>query len=221
MRHPVEIFVGIQQICMILPLWREGKNTLDIAIALGLPEFEVANRLPTLLEGGRMPKLITAWTDERTENLKKYWSGEYSCSQIANLLGGTTRNAVIGKVHRLGLAGRRFENPFKKSSEHHAERIRLKNERRRLRRQEFAPPPREWERQIICTEIEPRNIDLSELERDDCRWPDGDGPFTFCGAPKFNGFSYCAGHYFASIGPGTPSERSAQKISAVHLEPFA
>ena len=47
-----------------------------------------------------------AWTDERVELLKKLWSEGLSASQIAGRLGGVTRNAVIGKVHRLGLSGR-------------------------------------------------------------------------------------------------------------------
>ena len=47
-----------------------------------------------------------SWTDERVELLKKLWADGLSASQIATKLGEVTRNAVIGKVHRLGLAGR-------------------------------------------------------------------------------------------------------------------
>jgi GcrA cell cycle regulator len=47
-----------------------------------------------------------AWTDERVELLKKLWNDGLSASQIAGELGNVTRNAVIGKVHRLGLSGR-------------------------------------------------------------------------------------------------------------------
>ena len=47
-----------------------------------------------------------SWNDERVELLKKLWSEGLSASQIAGKIGGVTRNAVIGKVHRLGLAGR-------------------------------------------------------------------------------------------------------------------
>src|SRR3954462_10521046 len=46
------------------------------------------------------------WTDERVEQLKQLWTEGLSASQIARVMGGVTRNAVIGKVHRLGLAGR-------------------------------------------------------------------------------------------------------------------
>ena len=47
-----------------------------------------------------------SWTDERVELLKKLWTDGLSASQIASRMGGLTRNAVIGKVHRLGLSGR-------------------------------------------------------------------------------------------------------------------
>ncbi len=51
------------------------------------------------------------WTDERVELLKKLWADGLSASQIAAELGGITRNAVIGKVHRLGLSGRAKARP--------------------------------------------------------------------------------------------------------------
>src|ERR1041385_2234972 len=49
---------------------------------------------------------MQTWTDDRVELLKKLWADGLSASQIAGELGGITRNAVIGKVHRLGLSGR-------------------------------------------------------------------------------------------------------------------
>jgi hypothetical protein len=52
----VEYFVGRQQECMILPLWKRGNNTLEIAIMLALPEFEIANRLPKLLLQHKMER---------------------------------------------------------------------------------------------------------------------------------------------------------------------
>src|SRR3989440_2851224 len=54
----------------------------------------------------RAGELRMAWNDERVDLLKKLWSDGLSASQIAGRLGGVTRNAVIGKVHRLGLSGR-------------------------------------------------------------------------------------------------------------------
>lgn len=58
-----------------------------------------------------------SWTDERVETLKKMWAEGQSASQIAKELGGVTRNAVIGKVHRLGLSNRASGAPVKEEAE--------------------------------------------------------------------------------------------------------
>src|SRR5881227_2604841 len=68
---------------------REWDSVLDFTAAAAAEEFEAMS-----------------WTDERVEILKKLWADGLSASQIAAELGGVTRNAVIGKVHRLGLSGR-------------------------------------------------------------------------------------------------------------------
>src|ERR1041385_8441596 len=57
-------------------------------------------------EGAVFMTQLLNWTDDRVEQLKTLWTEGLSASQIARVLGGVTRNAVIGKVHRLGLAGR-------------------------------------------------------------------------------------------------------------------
>ena len=63
------------------------------------------------------------WIPERIDQLKKLWAAGESASVIAATLGGTTRNAVIGKVHRLGLAGRRTRVAV---SHHHAGILRVR-----------------------------------------------------------------------------------------------
>ena len=55
---------------------------------------------------------VLTWTDDRVEQLKKLWEAGHSASQIAGELGNVTRNAVIGKVHRLGLSGSGVATPF-------------------------------------------------------------------------------------------------------------
>ena len=64
------------------------------------------------------------WTDERVELLKKLWADGLSASQIAAELGGITRNAVIGKVHRLGLSGRAKRLPRRRRGRASRARIR-------------------------------------------------------------------------------------------------
>lgn len=211
LHDPAAIFVSIQQACMILPLWKEGNNTLEIAYKLAIPEYEVANRLPNLLEARRESSMaaVTTWTDHKVDKLKDLYGMGWSCSMIAADLGdGITRNAVIGKIHRLGLERRgggshavvetgprytKARKPAAPSQMAPRKVVRSSVERENLR----------------CVEIEPRHISLIDLEPGDCRYPFGDGPFTHCGHPKMDGASYCTPHFYLSIGPGTTSERAA------------
>jgi GcrA cell cycle regulator len=127
------------------------------------------------------------WTDERVEQLKALWTEGLSASQIARVLGGVTRNAVIGKVHRLGLAGRagptRSERP-RHTSSHRS-----------------APRAQPVEREIV--EEDPVVLDdgsfVTVLSINDrmCRWPIGDpseGEFHFCGHKPKEGSPYCEAH---------------------------
>jgi GcrA cell cycle regulator len=143
------------------------------------------------------------WTDERVETLKKLWSDGLSASQIAAELGGITRNAVIGKVHRLGLSGRA------KSPSSAAPRPRkprpphmLRVSRPLLRGNTALAHGYELE-----VEAEPELIDnviplgqrrtLLELTEETCRWPVGDpgsAEFFFCGGQAITGLPYCAHH---------------------------
>lgn len=80
-----------------------------------------------------------SWTDERVELLKKMWGEGQSASQIAKELGGVTRNAVIGKVHRLGLSNRSGASPAKADAKPKAEpkpKVAPKPEAKKA-----APPP--------------------------------------------------------------------------------
>jgi GcrA cell cycle regulator len=87
-----------------------------------------------------------SWTDERVETLKRMWSEGQSASQIAKELGGVTRNAVIGKVHRLGLSNRvggpAAPEPAKGRPEPEAEPDAMRAEAQRPPRSEPRPAPR-------------------------------------------------------------------------------
>jgi GcrA cell cycle regulator len=145
-----------------------------------------------------------SWTDERVETLKKLWADGLSASQIAAELGGITRNAVIGKVHRLGLSGRAKSpssaapRPRKPRSASHMLRV-----SRSLMRGNTALA-HAYELDI---EAEPEPIDnviplgqrrsLLELTEDTCRWPIGDpgtADFFFCGGAAVTSLPYCAHH---------------------------
>jgi len=126
------------------------------------------------------------WTDERVEQLKALWTEGLSASQIARVLGGVTRNAVIGKVHRLGLAGRagpaRAERPRSVS---HKSVVRL-----------ASPEPEIIEQDPVTLEDGSYATVLTINDRM-CRWPIGDpaeSAFHFCGRKPKLGSPYCEAH---------------------------
>ena len=144
-----------------------------------------------------------SWTDERVETLKKLWSDGLSASQIAAELGGITRNAVIGKVHRLGLSGRA------KSPSSASPRPRKPRSPHMLRVSRPAMRGNTALAQAFDYEVEPEpemieNIipigqrrTLLELTEETCRWPIGDPgatDFFFCGGPAQTAGPYCSYH---------------------------
>jgi GcrA cell cycle regulator len=150
-----------------------------------------------------MGELTTQWTDARMADLRKYWAQDYSCSQIASLLGGVTRNAVIGKVHRLGLSGRTKEvRPQRPPREPVIRRI-------VIRQPSFV---RVEEPPLRCVETAPRNVALLDLEPEDCRYPvTDDSPFLFCGHQIAEG-SYCRAHYRIAMVFTPPTLTRAEQL---------
>ena len=127
-----------------------------------------------------------SWTDERVDKLKKLWSEGLSASQIARSLGEVTRNAVIGKVHRLGLSGRATTSRI--------DRPRSLALRRPPRPHLVVPEPE------VVEEAKLPNGDFANVltvKEGMCKWPIGDpssDEFHFCGNPIGNGTPYCAAH---------------------------
>ena len=154
---------------------------------------------------------MTAWTDERIETLKKLWAEGLSASQIAGRIGGVSRNAVIGKVSRLKLSGRATtsRSRHRSSPDWHkravAAKIRatvmaLKNV---MPKCAFVPVKEESTPMKVesVDEVKPLHVDLLDLKPDMCRWPYGDGPYTFCGCKTKEGSSYCEFHHKMSRQP--------------------
>ena len=122
-----------------------------------------------------------SWTDERVELLKKLWSDGLSASQIAAELGGITRNAVIGKVHRLGLSGRAKSTS---SAAPRQRKARAPSHMMRIGRSAIRGNTALAHAYEIETEAEPELIDniipigqrrtILELNDQTCHWPVGD-----------------------------------------------
>ena len=149
------------------------------------------------------------WTPERVEQLRNCVVSGLTCSQIAAEI-GVTRNAVIGKIHRLGLSPGRPAAAPARSCPPRAGQPRF-SPRRRLLRLISAEAPG-----LAGDAIEPVPIDstqrcsLVDLGQDKCRWPVGDpctADFAFCGNEAIRGFSYCAGH--ARMAYRVPARRRA------------
>lgn len=165
--------------------------------------------------------VVKAWTDDHVETLKRLWDEGLSCAQIANEMKcGFTRNAIIGKIHRLGLNGRVYAKCKKTPEEAEAARA-LKTEYKRdyrAKQRSISQPakPSRPVRPDVCLEVTPRKLDLCDLGPGECHWPYGDGPFTFCGHTVLHG-AYCASHYFASVGPGTAPPRVDGKAAVAQV----
>src|ERR1700721_3059631 len=170
----------------------------------GLFALLAAQNRPPQLRGRSMT--AATWTAERIEQLRNFVVTGLTCSQIAAEI-GVTRNAVIGKIHRLGLSPARPAGAPARSSPP------------RVRSPRFSPQSRLFrliDAQAPCIAAEPAPIDsarrcsLLEIAQDKCHWPIGDphaADFAFCGNEAISGFSYCAGH--ARMAYRVPARRRA------------
>jgi GcrA cell cycle regulator len=152
------------------------------------------------------------WTDEtRVERLKMLWADGLSASEIATLLGEVTRNAVIGKVHRLGLAGR-------KTTTRQPRQRQTSPSRTVQRRPMFPPRPPVRAalpvlRALPALEAAPAEcVTIVTAGPHNCLWPIGDPKlpdFHLCGRRKSSGVPYCEHHAAIAYNPAGRSGRSA------------
>ena len=137
-----------------------------------------------------------SWTEEKVESLKKLWGSGKTASQIAEIIGGISRNAVIGKAHRLNLSAK-IKTRTAISNQNSDNSISEKNTQisKRGRRSKFKSL-------IIEKDFEPENPkQLEELTDNDCKYPIGhpsDKDFYFCGRTSLKDFSYCKLHLLYS-----------------------
>jgi GcrA cell cycle regulator len=177
-----------------------------------------------------------SWTDERVEQLKQHWTDGKSASQIAGLLGdGITRNAVIGKVHRLGLAGRakspsssalRPRRSAPSPAAHHPVARRLPPAAPRIVRTATAlaitpeaiteAEPEVFENVVVPMSL---RVTIIELKEAMCRWPLGDpttAEFRYCGSPVASG-PYCAYHGRLAYQPAQERRRERDRTRRTAL----
>jgi len=139
-----------------------------------------------------------SWNEEKVEKLKELWGKGSTASQIAEIIGGISRNAVIGKAHRLNLSSKiktrnaSSSQNFDNSSEENS------SKQRSGRKSKF-------QSLIIEKDFEPENPKkLEELDESSCKWPIGhpeEQSFYFCGRSSLKDFSYCKLHLLYAYQP--------------------
>ena len=171
------------------------------------------------------------WTDERVELLRKLWSEGLSASQIAAQLGSVTRNAVIGKVHRLKLSSRGRTTAAPRRARRRPARARPASKSRQprgdrarapittsigataLQAQFDAEPVARYHVRPVENVVVPisRRLQLVQLSERTCKWPNGDPlteEFSFCGNDAAETGPYCGYHAKIAFQPASERRRS-------------
>jgi len=147
-----------------------------------------------------------SWTPEREQQLKDLWKKGHSGSEIANILGGTTRNAVIGKAHRLNLPARTVsKRSIRKTDEQNKDKGNLpENKNQKLGRKA------RFKALLLDKNFEPENpTELENLTDEHCKWPLGEKmqpANLFCGRKALEKFSYCKLHVLYAFQPKNAKE---------------
>jgi len=150
-----------------------------------------------------------SWNEEKVEKLKELWGKGSTASQIAEIIGGISRNAVIGKAHRLKLSSKIKTRNASSSQNLDNSSEENSSKQRRGRKSKF-------QSLIIEKDFEPENPKkLEELDESSCKWPVGhpeEESFYFCGRSSLKDFSYCKLHLLYAYQPkGRKEEPVAEK----------
>jgi GcrA cell cycle regulator len=138
------------------------------------------------------------WTPEQDERLKTLYADKLSASKIAAEMDcGFTRNAVIGRIHRLHLPlrGQRKAVPRVRKQTIRIEKIRMVRANSNSNAIRIIESATLESAKLRCAAVEPRNVALVDLSLGGCRYPYGDGPFVFCDHQTIDGCSYCGPHF--------------------------
>ena len=143
-----------------------------------------------------------SWTDEKVAKLKELWGKGSTASQIAEIIGGISRNAVIGKAHRLNLSAkiktRLATNQNKDCYKSEKQEISKKSKRGKFRSL------------ILSKDFEPaKNLQLEELTEQTCKYMEGhpnEASSSFCGRKTVEKFSYCPLHLIVVFQPRNKKE---------------
>ena len=148
-----------------------------------------------------------SWTEERVAKLKELWGKGKTASQIAEIIGGISRNSVIGKAHRLNLSAK-IKTRTATTNQNFENSLQENNKVKRGQKSKFRSL-------IIEKDFEPENPkQLEELDENSCKWPIGhpdEKSFYFCGRSSLKDFSYCKLHVLYAYQPKGKKEETQEK----------
>ena len=149
-----------------------------------------------------------SWNEEKVNKLKELWGKGNTASQIAEIIGGLSRNAVIGKAHRLNLSSK-IKTRIASSNQNFASDSKENNSnQRQIRKNKFKSL-------LIEKDFEPENPKkLEDLDESSCKWPIGhpeEESFYFCGRSSLKDFSYCKLHLLYAYQPKGKKEDVSDK----------
>ena len=153
-----------------------------------------------------------SWNEEKVNKLKELWGKGNTASEIAQILGGVSRNAVIGKAHRLNLSGKIKSKKIQVNSSKN------NNEGKKFSRRG------KFKSLIIEKDFEPENPkQLEELDDKSCKWPIGhpdEKNFYFCGRSSVKDFSYCKLHLLYAFQVRNTKEDKSDSDAEIEVPKF-
>ena len=153
-----------------------------------------------------------SWTPEKVEKLKELWGKGQTASQIAEIIGGLSRNAIIGKAHRLNLSAKIRARSSTNNQNYYNPNSESENSQKRVKKSKFKSL-------IIEKDFEPENPkQLEDLTEEVCKWPIGhpdEDSFYFCGRNSLKEFSYCKLHILYAFQPKGKKEDVVDKDDEV------
>ena len=153
-----------------------------------------------------------SWTEEKVSKLKELWGSGKTANQIAEIIGGISRNAVIGKAHRLNLSSKIKTKNYSDGINNRFSQIdNFEKNNKKIKK----IPRSKFKSLLIEKDFEPENPkQLEELSDNSCKWPIGhpnESSFYFCGRTSLKDFSYCKLHLLYAFQPKAKKEDSTDK----------
>ena len=153
-----------------------------------------------------------SWTDEKVNKLKDLWGKGKTASQIAEIIGGVSRNAVIGKAHRLNLSAKIKTRSSAAQNNVGSLSPKINSVQKGSRKQRFRSL-------LLDKNFEPaKNIQLEELNEQTCKYMEGhpdEKDSSFCGRKTIEKFSYCPLHLMIVFQPKGKKEELVDKEDEV------